>query len=80
MKKKNTFRIALVLILFNLIFISFAIKAFSLEYTLDVKENDTFIWKVTDFDEAIYDSIFITEPADFEEDDYTKYKIKNEVI
>jgi len=48
---------------------------YSLEYTLDVKENDTFIWKVTDFDEAIYDSIFINDPADFEEDDYTKYKI-----
>jgi hypothetical protein len=75
MKKKNTFRIALVLILFNLIFISFAIKAYSLEFTLDVNENDVFIWKVTDFDEDIYDSIFITEPADFDEDDLTKYKI-----
>ena len=77
MKKKNFLRIALLLGLFNFIFISsFTINAVSIEYTLDINKDDTFIWKVKKLEEDIYNSIFIPEVADFEEDDYIKHQIR----
>ena len=77
MKKKNFLRIALLLGLFNFIFISsFTINAVSIEYTLDINKDDTFIWKVEKLEEDIYNSIFIPEVADFEEDDYIKHQIR----
>ena len=76
MKKKTVFRTSLALILLNLIFVSFAINASSIDYTLDIHENDKLIWKVEKLNEDIYNSVFITEERpDFEEDDLIKYRI-----
>jgi len=73
-KKKIFFLLALSLILFNF-FVVFTINVSGLDYSLDVKENDVYIWKVEKLDEDVYKSIFVGENIDFEEDDYKKVRI-----
>jgi hypothetical protein len=76
MKKKSFSLLTLSLILFNFFFIAvFTINASGVEYSIDVNENDTFIWKVEKFDQDTYEAIFIGEKIEFEEDDLKKYQI-----
>jgi hypothetical protein len=76
MKKKSFSLLTLSLIIFNFFFIAvFTINASGVEYSIDVNENDTFIWKVEKFDQDTYEAIFIGEKIEFEEDDLKKYQI-----
>ena len=73
--KKIFFRIALIFILFSFLFST--INVFGIDYKLDVKENDTFIWEITEFDDDKYNSIFAFDKADFEKNDQKKLQITN---
>ena len=76
MKKKSISLLILSLILFIFFFAAvFTINAFAVDYSIDVNENDTFIWKVDKFDQDTYEAIFIGEKIEFEEDDLKKYQI-----
>ena len=75
MKRKNISLLVLILISFNYFSAVFIINAIGVEYTLDINENDNFIWKVEKFDQDTYESIFFPEKADFEEDDSKKIQI-----
>ena len=75
MRKKNISLLVLFLILFNYFSAVFIINAAGVEYSLDINENDTFIWKVEKFDKDTYESIFFPEEAGFEEDDSKKIQI-----
>ncbi len=72
MKKKYKLQIALVLILFNCLFLS--VNVVSVEYTLGINDNDTYIWKIEELDKDIYERIFVIE-AGFNEDDQKKIQI-----
>ncbi|MFX0187854.1 MAG: hypothetical protein ACFE8A_08970 [Candidatus Hodarchaeota archaeon] len=76
MKKKNFALLTLSLILFNFFFIAiFTINASGVEYSIDVNENEIFIWKIEKFDQDTYEAIFVGEKIAFEEDDLRKYQI-----
>jgi len=72
-QKKFFFRIALIFILFCFFFST--INVFGIDYTLDVKENDNFIWEITELDEDKYNEIFPFDHANFEKGDQKKFQI-----
>ncbi len=74
MIKKKIFQLALILILFNYIFLT--INVVGVDYNLGINENDTFIWKIEELDDDEYENIFITE-AGFDKDDQKKIEIVN---
>lgn len=78
MKKKNLFQLVLVLIISNYFLVSFTINAFgSVNYSLDIKKDDVYIWEVKEYDEDTYTRIFgVYSESDFKaEGEQQKIKI-----
>ncbi len=75
MRKKKISLLVLTLILFNYFSAFFIINAAGADYTLDINENDIFIWKVEKLDQDTYESIFFPEKPGFDEDDSKKIQI-----
>jgi hypothetical protein len=72
-QKKLFFRIALIFILFCFFFST--INVFGIDYNIDVKKDDKFVWKITKLDSSKYENIFYPEKADFKKDDQKKFLI-----